>query len=214
MKTITQFNTPTKATKNGKPYEFSLSYYRRREALNNILSAYYRATPETISEGLQWYKTANTFVREVSIKTGYTINTVAQVVSALSPSVQWDVNKAQAHTMLSAHMKSEPLETVTVSTYDNNKEKAWSICSGTAQIEPKSLKTYAFYRNIMLDGAHVTIDRWMLRVLFKRAPKSLTTKRYREIEDIFRTVANALYIEPYQLQAIVWTQAIREGAQS
>jgi len=210
MKTIAQFNTPTKATKNGKPYEFSLSYYRRREALNNILSAYYRATPETINEGLHWYKTANRYAKEVSIKTGYPLNTVSQVISALSPSVEWSVNKAQAHTMISAHMKSEPLETVTVSTYDTNKEKAWSICGGTATIEPKSLKTYAFWQNITLKPERVTIDRHILRTLFKRAPKSLTAKRYKEIEQIFRTVSSALYIEPYQLQAIVWLQALND----
>ena len=173
---------------------------------------YYRATPETIQEGMQWYKQANRYTKEVSIKTGYPLNTVAQVISALSPSVQWDLNKAQAHAMVSAHKKSEPLETVTVSTYDNNKEKAWDILSGYTQIQPKSLKTYAFYKNIMLNNKHVTIDRHILRTLFTRAPKSLTAKRYREIAEIFRTVANALYIEPYQLQAIVWVQAIKEAS--
>lgn len=204
MKTISQFKTPTKNS-------YSLSYYQRRKALNNILQMYYRATPETIQEGMQWYEQANRYTREVSIKTGYPINTVAQVISALSPSVQWDVNKAQAHAMISAHKKNEPLESVTVSTYDNNKEKAWDILGGYTQIGAKSLKTYAFYKNIMLNNEHVTIDRHILRTLFSRAPKSLTAKRYREIAEIFHTVADVLYIEPYQLQAIVWVQAIKEA---
>lgn len=203
MKTISQFNTPTKGN-------HSLSYHLRRNALNNILGMYYRATPETIQAGLNWYKEAHRYAKQLSAKTGYPINTVAQVISALSPSVLWELNKIQAHAMISAHMKSEPLESVTVSTYDQNKTKAWNICSGTEKIQPKSPKTYAFYRNIMQDPEPVTIDRHILRALFKRQPKSLTAKRYREIEQIFRTVAKALYIHPYQLQAIVWLQAIEE----
>lgn len=188
-----------------------LSQYRQKLASARVKACYIRANRDIISRGLNWYKQANTFCKEVAHNTGLKIETVAMVVSALSPAVSWELNKIQAEQMCNAFRDGLPLETVTTSTYENNRLKAWDILHGKKVITVKSPKTYAFYRNLLLDVDSVTVDRWMLRVMFNRPLKSLTALKYRQCETILRDVASDLDLQPFQLQAITWEQ-IRQDA--
>ena len=188
-----------------------LSQYRQKLASARLKACYIRANRDVISRGLNWYQHANVFCKEIAHNTGLTVDTVAQVVSALSPAVSWELNKIQAEQMCNAFRDGLPLETVTTSTYENNRLKAWDILHGKKVITVKSPKTYAFYRNLLLDVDSVTIDRWMLRVMFNRPLKSLTALKYRQCETILRDAAIDLDMEPFQLQAITWEQIRREA---
>lgn len=188
-----------------------LTQYRQRVAKARLKACYIRANRDVIKRGLNWYQHANVFCKEISHNTGLTVDTVAMVVSALSPAVSWELNKIQAEQMCCAFRDGLPLETVTTSTYESNRLKAWDILHGKKVITVKSPKTYAFYRNLLLDVDSVTIDRWMLRVMFNRPLKSLTALKYRQCEEIMRETAKDLDIFPLQLQAITWEQ-IRQDA--
>lgn len=188
-----------------------LSQYRQKLATARIKACYIRANRDVISRGLNWYQHAHVFCKEVAHNTGLKVETVAMVVSALSPAVSWELNKIQAEQMCNAFRDGLPLDTVTTSTYENNRLKAWDILHGKKVITVKSPKTYAFYRNLLLDVDSVTVDRWMLRVMFNRPLKSLTALKYRQCEAILRDVANDLEIKPFQLQAIIWEQIRREA---
>lgn len=183
-----------------------LSQYRKKLASARVKACYIRANRDIISRGLNWYQHANIFCKEVAHNTGLSVETVAMVVSALSPAVSWELNKIQAEQMCNAFRDGLPLETVTTSTYESNRLKAWDILQGKKVITVKSPKTYAFYRNLLLDVDSVTIDRWMLRILFNRPLKSLTPLKYRQCETILAQCANDLDLHPFQLQAITWEQ--------
>lgn len=188
-----------------------LSQYRQKLASARIKACYIRANRDIISRGLNWYQHANVFCKEVAHNTGLSVETVAMVVSALSPAVSWELNKIQAEQMCNAFRDGLPLESVITSTYESNRLKAWDILQGKKVITVKSPKTYAFYRNLLLDVDSVTIDRWMLRILFNRPLKSLTPLKYRQCETILRDAANDLDLHPFQLQAITWEQIRQEA---
>lgn len=188
-----------------------LSQYRQKIANARLKACYIRANRDVISRGLNWYQHANVFCKEVAHNTGLTVETVAQVVSALSPAVSWELNKIQAEQMCNAFRDGLPLDTVTTSTYEQNRLKAWNILHGKTKITVKSPKTYAFYKNLMLDVDSVTVDRWMLRVMFNRPLKSLTALKYRQCETIIRNAAKDLDLMPFQLQAITWEQIRQEA---
>ena len=188
-----------------------LSQYRKKLASARIKACYIRANRDIISRGLNWYQNAHVFCKEVAHNTGLSVETVAMVVSALSPAVSWELNKIQAEQMCNSFRDGLPLETVTTSTYENNRLKAWDILQGKKVITVKSPKTYAFYKNLLLDVDSVTIDRWMLRILFNRPLKSLTPLKYRQCETILREAAIDLDLKPFQLQAITWEQVRREA---
>lgn len=188
-----------------------LSQYRQKLASARVKACYIRANRDVLKRGLNWYKQANTFCKEIAHNTGLSVETVAMVVSALSPAVSWELNKIQAEQMINAFRDGLSLETVTTSTYESNRLKAWDILQGKKVITVKSPKTYAFYRNLLLDVDSVTVDRWMLRVMFNRPIKSLTALKYRQCETILRDVANDLDLQPFQLQAITWEQIRQEA---
>lgn len=188
-----------------------LSQYRKKLASARVKACYIRANRDVLKRGLNWYKQGNTFCKEIAHNTGLTVDTVAMVVSALSPAVSWELNKIQAEQMCNAFRDGLPLETVTTSTYENNRLKAWDILHGKKTITVKSPKTYAFYRNLLLDVDSVTVDRWMLRVMFNRPLKSLTALKYRQCETILAQCANDLDLQPFQLQAITWEQIRQEA---
>jgi len=188
-----------------------LSQYRKKLASARIKACYIRANRDVLKRGLNWYKQANVFCKEVAHNTGLKVETVAMVVSALSPAVSWELNKIQAEEMCNAFRDGLSLETVTTSTYENNRFKAWDILQGKKTITVKSPKTYAFYKNLLLDIDSVTIDRWMLRVMFNRPLKSLTPLKYRQCETILREAAIDLDLKPFQLQAITWEQIRQES---
>lgn len=192
-----------------------LSRYRTNKAKRRVLKLLENAynTPAW-DAGLRWYADAYQMWSHLAHTRGLKTDKVAQVAATLSVGVSWDVNKSDTFKLINAYQNHHDLNSFSVSTYDAMKIKAWGIMQGTAVLEPKSLKTYAFYRNMMLHQDHVTIDRWMLRIFFERPIKSLTAARYRACEDIIRDVSRDMYLLPYKTQAIVWEQARIEAVDS
>ena len=192
-----------------------LSNYRINKAKQRTRALLTRAQFTPVWDaGLMWYADAHQLWNHLAHSRKLSTDKVAQIASALSPSVQWEINKVDTHTLINAYQNNRELESFNVSTYDANKSKAWEIMGGYKSVKPTALKTYAFYRNMMLDPDPVTIDRWMLRIFFQRPIKSLTTARYRVCEDIIRDVASEFNLIPYQAQAIVWEQARIEAVHS
>jgi len=182
---------------------------------HKLKSLYEQATPEEIDNGLTWYNDARSYCEAVSNDTGTPINMVAKVVSCLSPSVNWDRNKIDALTMIKAHKEGLSVNDFKVSTYGQNKLKAWDILEGKRDLESKSRKTYAFYRNIAdLSADYVTIDRHAIRaILSHRRWKGLTGSNggitiskglYEASAVVYDRFAKKIGIKGYELQAIVW----------
>lgn len=206
---LTLINTKTMRTK--KP----LSNYRINKAKDRTRALLTRAYgSESWDAGLRWYAEAHQLWQHLAHTRKLSTDKVSQICACLSVGVHWEVNKVDTFNLINAYQNHRELESFNVSTYDSMKQKSWAIMSGETTLKPSALKTYAFYRNMMLDPDFVTIDRWMLRIFFERPIKSLTSARYRLCEDIIRDVASEFDLIPYQAQAIVWERARVEAVDS
>lgn len=170
-----------------------------------------------IEAGLSWYDNANQFVTMTGLNYNVPADKVAKIVAVLSPGSRWDRNKRDAWLLLSwANLTEEQITNLPFGTYKANVRKAWRVYHDLEDLLPKSQKTFAFYRNIMLDPDHVTVDRHAItaiggvKFLNKIASKtangaySLTEYRYKRAADAYKNMANKYNLTPYQLQAIVW----------
>ena len=157
--------------------------------------------------GVDWYIRGNKFCYDLSIEYNLPIDTIAKIVSCLSPHNKWERNKYDTNQMIEAYSMGGSIDSFKVCTFTPNKLKAWNLL--TLGIEPKfGNKTYSFYRNLLLDKDHVTIDLWHIRACkggkVSNEFKTLTDKRYRDISAITSSLAHELGLTPFKLQSIIW----------
>jgi hypothetical protein len=185
----------------------NLSYYKKNKVKDNLKYFFDTASDLDRISGKAWYFNANLFCEKMAVKYGLTTETVAAIVSALSPHNKWERNLIDTETVLKAVRKDLQPEDVKVCTFNSNKEKAFKIARYEEAIDISSPKTYAFLQNIAyLNDQYVTIDRWHIRASFNKmiAPKSLTKGLYQEIQDITIKEASDVNLTGYQYQAIIW----------
>lgn len=182
-----------------------LTAYQKKKVKQNLIHWFERANTEQYNNGLEWYKDAHIFCQSRAEHFGVSEEVVAGVVSALSPRNKWERNLQDADRVLLAHKYNESPEAISVCTFTSNKLKAFDILEG----KPVNWgpKTESFVKNIAnLDRDRVTVDVWHWRACFDkmRAPKSLTEKKYRQIEKITIETATNYGLAGFQLQAVVW----------
>lgn len=173
--------------------------------------------PAVKQAGSQWYAVAHAQCRAIGSETGYDVNIVAAVVSALSPGVKWADNLQWAAKLLSAASAAQGAEAIAGYTgYKANAHKAWAIARKECKPEDafgeqKSPKTWAFWRNLRDPGEWrpVTIDRWMLRI--RGFHKNLTWKAYNALADEIREMARECGAVPNAVQAALWCVARERG---
>ena len=184
-----------------------ISRYRLRKIKNNIRHFYNEATENERDSGLMWYRNFNKWCTNLANEYGYDNATIAAVFSALSPRNKLDKNMIDTIAVLDAVRDDIAADDIKVSTFHNNKYKAFDIAKGERSIQDSSPKTYAFLMNVgYLNQSYVTVDVWHMRVCFNKmvVPKSLTPKVYRQIEQATIEVAEEYGIKGYELQAVVW----------
>lgn len=186
---------------------YGLSKYKQNKISDNLDRAFDRASADDLIQGFGWYTKANGIVQRLAVEYAYPANTVASVLSALSPRNKWKRNIFDTETVLRAVNDGLTPDDVSVSTFNSNKRKAFRIATDRDQITQDSRKTFAFVQNIAyLDPDYVTIDVWHLRASFTNMihPKSLTPLRYDQIQEITLNNAHRHRIKGYEYQAIVW----------
>ncbi len=77
--------------------QFSVHTARMRR---NLTKLYREASASDIAQGLAWYPTARGIVADWSAHYGYSIQTIACVVAALSPQCEWKRNLIAADDIL------------------------------------------------------------------------------------------------------------------
>ena len=177
----------------------------------NVRGWWDESTPCEKEQGRVWYKEAQDFARDLSVKYNVSREVAAGVISALSPNNKWERNKYDTIQVFEAIKAGLGPDDIKVCTYSSNKRKAFSIAMGDAKILRQSPKTYAFARNVgELDDNFVTIDKWHLRACqtmskkSKRCRESVTPKQYRVIQEQTIKVARQIGVPAYVLQATVW----------
>lgn len=193
--------------------------------LVKIEEKFLSASDEHIEQGLRWYKDAHDFVTMTGLHYGISTDKVAQIVASLSPGIKWPRNKTDTWLLLSwATLSEEQIKALPFSTYKANVMKAWRVYHDKEQLTEKSKKTYAFYRNIMLDPDYVTVDRHAITAIAGKkflakvkgtaaGAYALSEHRYKLAANAYKNMANKYNLTPYQLQAIVWLseKALKKG---
>jgi len=182
----------------------------------HILNWYKRADLNLKMDGLQWYEEANNFVQDTvdtcELNARYSFS---QVVSILSPQVDWETNKKNAVAVYQTWKNKGDVLGLKMFATELQKINALNALEGTYRIPEKARKTRSFALNIFKPdlGDSVTIDRHAVKVALndlKAGGVSLTTKQYDLAADCYRKVADKIGIKPCQLQAVTWLQYKKE----
>tara|TARA_R100001460_G_scaffold47467_1_gene85228 strand:+ start:4239 stop:4829 length:591 start_codon:yes stop_codon:yes gene_type:complete len=189
--------------------------------VRNILKVYRRATTDDIANGIEWYDRAKRYAELISEETRLHLNTVIGVMAALSPNNKWERNVIDCQRMCNAWLNGEGLDDFKVSCYNNMKQKAWSILDDILTSDDDILtrlngqKIRSFYSNIRgLD--EVTIDGHALNIALGKVQglttykTNMSTKVYKQMQQVYIRAAKRVDIEPHVLQAITWTTWKRE----
>jgi hypothetical protein len=177
-------------------------------AVKNILNILSFATAQEIEEGKVWYKEAQAFAKQQAETYGVSLEIVAGIISALSPGVDWERNKAETLVVLNGDRSHK------FGTYGPNVKKAFEIRNAGLHVNVATFfpanKTYNFYHNIInpADTNFVTIDRHALSVALGavRADKSITNVEYRELATAYNKAAKKANLLPCEIQAITWVK--------
>lgn len=197
----------------------------------NIETVFRQATDAEIIDGIAWYANARGFAYTLARRFTLTLDTVSAVIAALSPNCGWSRNKLDAITVLLAHADGKQSSDIKVSTYNQNKEKAFAILQDARAWQNSERaqyltalagfrfdafkllggnKTRAFADNIAnAESSAVTIDFHAASIacgvrVTTAQSKGISEKRYALIASAYLQAANALNLKPYELQAIVW----------
>lgn len=177
--------------------------------LRNLFIEISRNHKNYMSDGITWYEKAHKQIKESSHDLNVSIDMFAQIVAILSPYNRWENNISDAYKLLFClKYERDQLDKLTFTTFKSNVDKAVKVFDGIQEfiMTDSNMKTYSFYKNLMLDSNYVTIDRHMLNLIDfeKYFGKSLTSKRYNDYSIYFDMIASEHNLEPYEVQAIFW----------
>lgn len=167
---------------------------------------------------LHWYNTANEDCQALAMERGVSLHTVCQVVAAISPGKQWDINIRDAKLILEAWQAGLITEEErfaylgqfsyqTGYTWENTRN-AFAILDGGQDIPAERQKTFAFADNLEFPDTSelVTIDLHMGHILGKtrkRGPVNVNAV-YDLMVEAVRFVASVLKIKALRLQSAIW----------
>ena len=176
------------------------------EVNNNLDNYFALATDRDIDNGIAWYKQAHYICKDLAERYNTKLETVASIISALSPRNKWPQNIKDTKTVLDAIHSGFGPEDVKVCTFHKNKNKAFLLGKEQTSITDKSLKTFSFVNNIAkLDDAYITIDVWHLRACFGTTVRSTPSRKaYDQIRRLTIAKAEQKGLKGYEYQAIVW----------
>lgn len=182
---------------------------------------------EFLAMGL-WYESANKFCAQTARVFNLSVETVAGIVAALSPQLNWDKNKFNAVTLIAALVSNSPLPKLMA--YPANVQKAIAIFNGQSPLDVlgengnkiTGKKVQSFYRNIMGYTEYVTIDRHATDIAMfglqgenhKSGDLGPTPKAYDMIADAYRHAAQLLDLPPSTVQCITWTFKAQNGGKA
>jgi len=144
---------------------------------------------------------------------GFPAHVGAGVFAALSPNNDYLGNLRDCRKLLKGVQAGLPLEVIKVSTYGNNKRKAYKIAQGANPLDLIVFsKTRNFYLNIMdpNDPIPVTVDGHIFnawegtRLSLKGAAQRFRAKHYETVADSIREIARQRGVLANQVQGIIW----------
>lgn len=169
-----------------------------------------------LSDGIVWYWRACKWSENVSNNYGVPVEIVVGVLSALSPSVAWGLNKRQAENLISGYLVLSDVKDVVITTYKRQLKKAIRILDLHKTNYPESdildilgrraYKTKSFYHNILnpLDSISVTVDTHIWNAAGLVTKTWINRGEYATISNIIIELSVEFGILPCQFQSVVW----------
>ena len=180
-------------------------------SVDNLKNVFRQATVRDHVVGLDAFPNYNRIMVRLAEHCRTTPTIAAAVFAALSPNNDYHGNLRDANTLLTAAQQGKRLEDFTVSTYGNNKRKAWRIVHGEAPLDLiVAKKTRSFFLNIdnPRNPEPVTVDGHMVNV-WRCKRESLVGLKfphglYDVVADGVRSLAQEHNLVPCQVQSIIW----------
>jgi len=190
----------------------------KEASVANIEALLGKATKQEIQQGKRWYSDANKFAQSLSKKYKLSLDIVSAVIAILSPSNPWERNKSDTENLIVAYQEGKTSFSVKVTTYNVNKQKAWSVLDGSREVNRElfgeGLKTYNFYLCIRYPNKKdaVCIDGHMINAMMYGVEKRETITKapnvrrnyYNEVANIFIETAIKHGYTPNHFQAVIW----------
>lgn len=188
--------------------------------MQNIVNVFNMATPEEVEQGITWYAEAQCHAGRIAKEHDLPLHIVVGVIAALSPNNKWARNISNAEDLIFAFMEGDTIESVSVSTYNKMKEKAWKILEEMPNDKEvlallSGQKIMSFHRCIMGYKDACCIDGHARNIAYgERVPLSdnRTNIRSAEYERLAKMYAEAAEFvsstgrvyHAYEVQAITW----------
>ena len=180
-------------------------------SIDNLQRVLVQALPSDIETGRASYRKYNRIMCKLAAHCSTSTRTASAVFASLSPNNDYSGNLRDAFKLLSAHRDKRNIGDFTVSTYGQNKVKAWRIAGGCDPLELiVANKTRNFFLNVYNpDDPHpVTIDGHILNAWRGRRENlvglKFPPKLYQTVAVDVRNLAAKQDMLPCQLQAILW----------
>lgn len=184
----------------------------------NLVRIWEQADDRDIEVAIASYPKYQQLTTQIAAKHGFSPTVGAAVFAALSPNNDYWGNLRNCDDLLAAARAGKSVDEVRVSTYGNNKRKAWAIAHGADPDELiVALKTRNFFHNIAepTNPRYVTIDGHMHNCWFnKRAPiqskdpavrvVKVDPKLYVVIADGVKAFAAEKGLIPCEMQGVLW----------
>lgn len=182
----------------------------------SILAVFLQSTPDDRAEGAYWYARAQAVASDIAYSyCDNDLKKAAGVIAALSPNNRWNRNVKDAENLAKVFAVGGDVDSLKVSTFGKNKEKAIAILKGADPLDVLGgLKVRAFYQCILgedsvcVDGHAYSI--WLgERVPTTKTPK-ISEKLYNQIAADYRLAAKqinqilGIVCTASQVQAITW----------
>jgi len=188
--------------------------------VTNVETILGQSTAQEVRAGREWYPSGQDHSRRMGKLAGHRIDSDATdvgagVIAALSPSVEWDLNLINAHSMATTGRTFEPygkVQTDKASDMLRGANPEDTVITGGSEGRNPRNKSYHFYRNLKdpSDPAWVTVDRHAHDAatgsVITGGERGLSaTGRYDKFADIYRTAAARQGMDlPSTAQAQTW----------
>lgn len=171
----------------------------------NLYNLACRATESERIQGADWYPAVRRIVSEWSATYGHSRETVACVIAALSPQVDWPRNLIMADDVLA----DRPLS---IRGLETNTRKAYQLARSAGTVEdmlslfPYGPKVNSFAANLAGDDTVITIDTHAVQAAMNDPTlvKGIKWAPYTAIATAYATVATELAIPWPTFQATIW----------
>jgi hypothetical protein len=182
--------------------------------MQNLIKVFDFADREDIKIAECAWTKMNKLTADIAEKHEFAPRIGAAVFAALSPNNDFKGNLRDTDRLLLSASKGLAIDDFKVSTYGNNKRKAWRIAHGGE--EPLDLivfpKTRSFFLNVHdpLDPHPVTVDGHIYnawrgeRISLKGAAQKANARLYEEVATDIRQIGKLKGIIPNIVQGILW----------